>query len=335
MERAGLWGVAGALALGLVACQASSPSRGVEVQSDALKGAEGAKGCPDAFDVGVVFWHRFEEGGDEGVERLLIHEAIVDDERDDFFSREQRDSGETLHKVITAEQAVAHGASASDEPIWIFGEDGGRCKATPGDFMAFRTGDGYIYTEIARVLTVDCAQKVPYAAPALRLPADPVGCEWVGEAQKRSEPGAMRALNFPEPFGGALDPERCQAPGCDLLAELISTGEASRFQVHELTVTHLYPVAGEHECSWRAENQYGVLVGVAERQPVLWQGVGGFQGFFQDARGPRLLLAREDGVLYTAGLTEQGVAGATTEVQWRIPHEEDGAFHSLAPYCGP
>ncbi len=306
--------------------------------------------CPESPQLSILFKHAFfgHEGGEEeqeAVVRWYLQERIVPDEVDTIFTVEQRETYEHISRPISRELALANGASASEDPIWVYAApDTPPCKATPGAHWGHRTGHGQLFTSLTREVTLDCGEGLndPNVGWAFgfRQAEAPSRCLWSGAAEPIAQLAQARAQGFPKEIDDALNPSSCAAPGCDLRFILNTWASRPEMGVFEVTISHVFPVEEVDECDWQFVDHYGIFVRAGQDPStpmILWEGAEGYEGMLYDMRGVRALITQEDGVVEVAAPPEQ----ANTQprplqsFRWYIPHEEDHAIHSLAPYCGP
>jgi len=312
-----------------------------------------AAGCPGDLGLDLA---TIESVG--GLDRWVLFEAIVPDEKDDLFVSPEKESGG--QREITRAAALAHGARDSVAPVWLWvNDDEPACRLEPGRHLAFRGGDGPFFTRVGLELVGDCPLPGRGAAFAFGLAArqetPPTDCRLrssrkLGGRLESDEPAAAVPAELDRPDLG------CQAPACERLWQLSGVDLDDGTGVYELTVSDVHRDPAVIDCEWKVDDGYALWVRLEKGQrPVDWPKASGLAGVLHDRGGLRAVVTEENGVLrvYARPTLDGGkrefhddtrAPGATLpavqallvrELTWWIPNEESWVRHSLGPYCGP
>lgn len=294
-------------------------------------GGSGSSGCPEDPRAAIVSKNAL-----DGVELWVLHERIVPDEQDGVFGGEEYGK-----RVVGADVAAAHGVRTNDDPVWIFlRDDVPACKGTPGRWLAIRDGDGAYFTEIAREVTLDAScGPPPDAGLFLALRGDGVDPTCLFRA-RTDVVGRIDAEDPPLPpppdIAKLAAPLDCDSPVCQLLwSEETMATAPGELGVSEVIVSAVQAVAGQDMCAWEVKDAHTFFLRHPGAPTARWDEAG-LWAILRDRRGVRWILTSEPGVVE---LHAPGGPGQTperrAELAWYIPHEEDGAYYSLGPYCGP
>lgn len=288
-------------------------------------------GCPDEPRIGMV-----SQDDVEGAPTWLLHERIIPDDSDGIFGGNSYGT-----RVIAEGVAARHGARTDERPVWIFfTDDAPACRGTPGRHLAMRHGDGAYFTEIARevILGAGCTPP-PEGSHFLALVAGDLDASCRFRA--RTHDAGRRdvedpPLPPPEHVASIAAPLACEAPACELLwlEETMATGP-DMLGVSEVITSAVQVVPGRDPCEWDVADAHTLILRPPGKPPRKWQEQG-LWAILHDRRGVRFVLTAEPGVveLFAPGAGD-AAPDKLTELVWTVPHEEDAAYYSLGPYCGP
>lgn len=339
----------------LAGCATPAPKPSPPASSSVPEKASQKLGCPDDLEVRITYREVKPSLQNENPENhyalwekgpftYLLHETLVEDEKDKLWT--SADPGQEASwrwKKITPEEAAAHGATLSDDPVWVYPEGSEKpCSMTPGEFWTSRGGDGIHFTAIARELTGDClnTSKVLSAYALRGSEKEVASCLW-REGQPSADPAApelseLAKTPIPQKLSDMLSAAKCQSPQCDLRTSWRGDLKGPS-EIHDVVVTRVYPTeAGE--CEWKFKDHHEIMVRTAEGPyasfPLEEYSLFSYRGGFYDDRGFRHFVL-DDGLGDFEVYKASDLSKAAQRTTWTIPHEESRESLSLAPYCGP
>jgi hypothetical protein len=253
----------------------------------------------------------------------------------------------------TTDDLRAAGAEALPPTVWLYretlGGPAGPCAATVGAPYRAVGGDGATYQELGVELDGcgDPNQEEPfYGWISLDEPTD-CSLVLVAEAGARTWDGEHWDGKIAEgdPMPKELTPHVPAPPtpspggirGSLWAARAARTAETASPIAWELTTTYIDAMPGTQSCSLDHIDDHldhfvmagGAAVPVATPAPARLTGV------LSTAGSPRVLLFIASGDYTTVGVDATGKTTSNGGATYYIPHEEDGFYYSLAPYCGP